>query len=387
MNDEDDSLCRLDLDMAAAALGQASRFLSNSKVISSDDVTEARYPGDQLVGASREMHMVSRLIRRLASFEVSVLITGETGSGKELIARALHNNGCRARRPFVAVSCGAIPETLIEAELFGHEKGAFTGTAGARTGYLEEASDGTLFLDEIGELTPQVQVKLLRVLQERQFSRLGSSRTIPLRARAVFATHRNLAQMVADGEFRQDLYYRVNVMTINAPPLRSRPEDIALLVPHFVRKYSHVYGKAVKGVEPDALAMLTSYNWPGNVRELENMVQHAIIMAEGARIQAADLPELFGRASEDGDSEGLDPDSDSDEIAGSAKFARLLRDYKLKLAQDALDQCNGNKTMAAQSLGISRAYLHRLLRRPSPQDSFADTFGRPASIVPLRKVV
>jgi DNA-binding NtrC family response regulator len=316
---------------------------------------------DQLVGSGAQMQIVYQLVRKIANLENSVLITGESGTGKELIARAIHNTGVRASKPFVAVSCGAIPENLIESELFGHEKGAFTGSVSQHMGFLEQVGDGTLFLDEIGELNPQVQVKLLRVLQEREFNRLGSTRNIPLRARIVLATHRDLSQMIAAGEFRQDLFYRINVMNIKAPALRRHPEDIPLLVPYFIRKYSELYRKPVESIEPDALAILQSHAWPGNVRELENVVQSAIIMADGYSIEVKDLPESF---------QGFDPqDFDEDQVP-SGSFERLLRDYKVKIALDAIQQCGGNKTAAAQSLSISRAYLHRLIRLagPSPID-------------------
>jgi len=310
---------------------------------------------DQLVGASAQMQLVYKLIRKVANLEASVLVTGESGTGKELIARAIHNTGNRSKRPFVPVSCGAIPETLIESELFGHEKGAFTGTVGTREGYFEQAGDGTLFLDEIGELKPQTQVKLLRVLQEREFSRLGANRTIPLRARVVFATHRDLAQMVAAGEFRQDLFYRINVMNIETPSLRHHPTDIPQLVQHFLQQYSELYRKPLESIEPDALALLQSYSWPGNVRELGNVMQRSIIMAEGYSIQATDLPEFF---------QELESREYDDDLP-SGSFERMLREYKIKLANDAIAQCNGNKTLAAQSLSISRAYLHRLIRQPA----------------------
>ena len=307
---------------------------------------------DHLVGSGAQMQLVYKLVRKVANLDASVLITGESGTGKELVARAIHNTGNRARRPFVAVSCGAIPDTLIEAELFGHEKGAYTGTAGSREGYLEEAGDGTLFLDEIGELNQQTQVKLLRVLQEREFNRLGATRPIPLRCRIVLATNRDLDQMVAAGEFRGDLFYRIDVLNIKVPPLHAHPEDIPLLVPHFIKKYSHSYRKPIEGIEPRALALMQAYTWPGNVRELENAVQHAIIMAEGDTIQEWDLPEALC---------DVEPqDLENDELSGS--FERQLRDFKIKLALDAIEHCNGNKTLAAQSLSISRAYLHRLIR-------------------------
>jgi len=322
-----------------------------SSVVGSD-LTENTNGLDQLTGSSAQMQLVYKLIRKVANLEASVLVTGESGTGKELIARAIHNVGSRAKRPFVAVSCGAIPDTLIEAELFGHEKGAFTGTVGTREGYLEKAGDGTLFLDEIGELKPGTQVKLLRVLQEREFCRLGSSRPIPLRARIVLATHRDLDQMVAVGEFRQDLFYRINVMNIAAPALRHHPQDLPQLAQHFLQHYSHLYRKPIESIEPDALALLQNYSWRGNVRELENVMQRSIIMAEGYSIQTTDLPESI--------QESELPECDDDLLAGS--FESLLRDYKIKLAHDAIVQCNGNKTLAAQSLSISRAYLHRLIR-------------------------
>jgi DNA-binding NtrC family response regulator len=323
---------------------------------------------DQLVGSGAQMQVVYKLVRKVANLENSVLLTGESGTGKELIARAIHNIGSRTHRPFVAVSCGAIPESLIEAELFGHEKGAFTGSVGQREGYFETAGDGTLFLDEIGELNPQIQVKLLRVLQQREFNRLGSSRNIPLRARIVLATHRDLAQMVAAGEFRQDLFYRINVMNIKAPALRRHPEDIPLLVPYFIRKYAEWYRKPIEGIEPDALAILQSYSWPGNVRELENVVQGAIIMAEGYTIEATDLPEALLT---------LDPPDFEEDQLPSGSFERLLRDYKIRLVMEAIQQCGGNKTLAAQSLSISRAYLHRLIRvaEPTPIECRVPEFG------------
>src|SRR6478736_1113543 len=194
-----------------------------------------------MIGSSPQMQRVYDLMNRVANISATVLVTGESGTGKELIANGIHRMGIRANKPFVAVCCGAIPETLIEAELFGHEKGAFTGTVGTRVGYLEQASDGTLFLDEIGELSLSTQVKLLRVLQQREFSRLGSNKLVPLKARVLFATHRNLSEMVEEGTFRRDLYYRVNVMRINIPPLRDRSEDIPLLAEHFLHQYALAY--------------------------------------------------------------------------------------------------------------------------------------------------
>jgi DNA-binding NtrC family response regulator len=310
-------------------------------------------PGcDQLIGCSARLQHVYDLIHRVTGLNAFVLITGETGTGKELIARAIHNLSERRSCPFVAVSCGAIPETLIEAELFGYEKGAFTGAVGSRKGYLEQAGQGTLFLDEIGELSPHTQVKLLRVLQERQFSRLGTSAVIPLQARVLFATHRNLTKMVDEGHFRLDLYYRVNVMGIKAPSLRDHSEDIPTLAWHFLEKYSELYRKIVTGITPAAMALLVDYSWPGNVRELENVIQKAIILTDDDTIGPEQLPDGLQRP----DLLGL-----CDSLT-SASFENQLRDYKVKLAQKAVADCNGNKTLAARSLNISRTYLHRLIK-------------------------
>ena len=307
---------------------------------------------DRLIGSSPQMLEVYDLIHRVAGINASVLVTGESGTGKELIASAIHNLGRRSSQPFIAVSCGAIPETLIEAELFGHEKGAFTGTVGARVGYLEQAAEGTLFLDEIGDLSASTQVKLLRVLQQREFSRLGSTKLLPLRARLIFATHRDLGEMVAQGTFRQDLYYRINVMRIHGPSLNERREDISEIALHFLRMYSSSYQKPMSGIEPDAMAALEAYPWPGNVRELENIVQRAIILARTTSIHIEDLPNHIVD----------DAVISMDDYQPAGSFERQLRDYKIKLAVAAVREHNGNKTLAARSLQISRAYLHRLLR-------------------------
>ena len=307
---------------------------------------------DRMLGSSPQMRQVYDLVRRVASLNASVLVTGESGTGKDLIANAIHNLGDRSGRPFVAVCCGAIPETLIESELFGHEKGAFTGAIGARVGYLEQAGEGTLFLDEIGELSQSTQVKLLRLLQQREFSRLGSNRIVPLRARLIFATHEDLGEMVAQGKFRLDLYYRINVVKIHAPSLQERPQDIPQIAMHFLRYYSEMYQKPVSEIEPAAMAMLQAYSWPGNVRELENVIQRAIIVAYGQSIREEELPA------------NIQEDSvvNISDYNPAGSFERQLRDYKVKLAETAVRENNGNKTLAARSLQISRAYLHRLIR-------------------------
>jgi len=317
---------------------------------------------DRLIGASPQMKRVYQLVRSVTDLNAAVLVTGQSGTGKELIARAIHNLGSRSSRPFVAVSCGAIPETLIEAELFGHEKGAFTGTVGAREGYFEQAGDGTLFLDEIGDLSLFTQVKLLRVLQQMEFNRLGSNRLIPLRARLIFATHRDLAHLVAEGKFRQDLYYRINVMRIESPRLQEHPEDIPLIAKHFLQKYSLSFQKPMDGFDPEAMEMLQGYSWPGNVRELENVMQRAIILSPGRTVRAADLALNL----QEDEAAGFEDVVDIGDYQPAGSFERQIHEYKVKLAISAVRENNGNKTLAARRLCISRAYLHRLIRLAGP---------------------
>ncbi len=329
------------------------RRLSKSAEQNLDGATSC----DRLIGSSDRMHRVYRRVRNVADLNAPVLITGESGTGKELIARAIHNLGSRGNQPFVAVSCGAIPETLIESELFGHINGAFTGAAGPHEGYLESAGAGTLFFDEIGELSLMTQVKLLRVLQEMEFNRLGSTRVTPLRARLIFATNQDLDKSVVEGRFRQDLFYRINVLRIQAPSLQQRPDDIPLLSRHFLRFHSARFGKPMSIIEPEAMELLLAHSWPGNVRELESVIQRAIIDAEGRSIRAQDLSlscELDG-ASEDAKI------LDIGNYLPSGSFEKQLWDYKVKLALAAVRENNGNKALAARSLGMSRAYLYRLI--------------------------
>jgi DNA-binding NtrC family response regulator len=315
---------------------------------------------DRMIGSSPKMQKIYQLIHSVTDINVSVLITGQSGTGKELVARAIHSLGNRANRPFVAVPCGAIPETLIEAELFGHEKGAYTGTVGAREGYFEQAGDGTIFLDEIAELSLFTQVKLLRVLQERQFSRLGGNRLIPLRARLIFATHQNLTEMLAQGKLREDLYYRMNVVRIETATLQEHAEDIPQIAAHFLRHYSEMYQKPMEKIDAAAMTLLQNYPWPGNVRELENVIQRTIITADGDTIYPADLPLHIQEENVIG--------IDTSLLSGS--FEQQLRDFKISLAEAAIRENHGNKTLAARSLGISRAYLHRLIRLDEPEMPF-----------------
>jgi DNA-binding NtrC family response regulator len=313
---------------------------------------------DRLIGSSARFQVVYDLISRVANLDASVLITGESGTGKELIAQAIHNLSKRKDRPFVAVSCGAIPDTLIEAELFGADKGAFTGAVANRNGYMADAECGTLFFDEIAEFSATAQVKLLRVLQEREYKRLGSNRPIPLQARLLFATHRNLLERVAEGTFREDLYYRINVMGIKAPALRDHTEDIPQLANHFLEIYSQTYLRTMTRITPSAMALLIEYEWPGNVRELENTIQRAIILSDDDTIQPQHLPPAMYHP----DLLGV-----GDALPG-ASFDDQMRDYKIKLAHAAIEECKGNKTLAARSLHISRTYLHRLIKGSAEDD-------------------
>ncbi len=313
------------------------------------------YKLSALLGRSEAMQRVFDLIRKIASARTNVLITGESGTGKELVARALHGESQRASRPFVAVNCGAIPETLIESELFGHVKGAFTGAGSAKEGLFTAAEGGTLFLDEIAELPMPMQVKLLRALQERKVKPVGGTEERPVDVRVVAATNRDLETEIASGGFRQDLYYRLNVIQVHLPPLRQRRDDIPLLIEHFVKRYAAELGKRTFAVSPEALAVLCRYDYPGNVRELENIVERAVTLETGAEIQRDALPEL-GRVS--------GTPAPPDELpAGGVELERLLADYERGIVGRALKQTGGVRKDAARLLGITfRSLRYRLAK-------------------------
>ncbi|RLB08400.1 MAG: sigma-54-dependent Fis family transcriptional regulator [Deltaproteobacteria bacterium] len=251
---------------------------------------EREYELDQIAGQSEPMQRVFELITQVAPTDSTVLITGESGTGKELVARAIHANSPRCYGPFVAVSCGALPDTLLESKLFGYEKGAFTGATHSKKGAFEMANDGTLFLDEIGDVSPKTQVDLLRVLQQREFRRLGGHKLIQTDARIIAATNRDLVKAVSERKFREDLYYRLNVISIHLPPLRERKEDIPLLTRHFIKKFAINLHKNQKAVSPEAMKLLKEYDWPGNVRELENVIERAMVIGKGKKIEPEDLP-------------------------------------------------------------------------------------------------
>jgi len=311
----------------------------------------------QLLGRSRAMQKVFELIGKIHSTRTSVLITGESGTGKELVARALHTEGSRSAAAFVAVNCGAIPDELMESELFGHMKGSFTGAHADKPGLFRQAQGGTLFLDEIGELSLGLQVKLLRALQERKVKPVGASTETEVDVRVVAATNRDLEAEVARSAFRQDLYYRLNVIEVRLPPLRQRREDVPLLVEHFVRRFTADQGKELRGLEPAAIKRLEEYDFPGNVRELENIIERAVALAPGPTIGLDDLPVLRtsgARAQPGADASAPFPDDGVD-------LDRLVYDYERGIVQKALDRAGGVRKRAAALLGISfRSLRYRL---------------------------
>lgn len=303
----------------------------------------------EIIGESEGMKKVYELIERVAEVDVNVLICGESGTGKELVARAIHGRSKRKDKPLIIVNCAAIPEGLLETELFGHEKGAFTGASSRRIGKFELADGGTIFLDEVGDMSMPLQAKILRVLQSRDFERVGGTRTIKVDVRVISATNRDLKEMVERGEFRKDLYYRLNVVQIDIPPLRERKEDIPLLVKHFIENFSAKIGKDIRGVSPKAMELLISYNWPGNVRELEHVVQRAMVVERGNTITEASLPPEIR------DAERGAPLSEL--IKGS------LEEIEVKAIKRALESAEGNKSIAARILGISRKTLFNKMRK------------------------
>jgi Nif-specific regulatory protein len=302
-----------------------------------------------MIGESEAMQDVYRFIQRVATAKSAVLICGESGTGKELAAHALHANSPRSTKPFVPINCAALTETLLESELFGHEKGAFTGAIGKKQGKLEVANEGTIFLDEIGEMTLPMQSKLLRFLQDHKIEPLGGTRSMELDVRVIAATNRNLDEAIKIGTFRADLYHRLNVVKVTMPPLRDRPEDIPLLASYFTAKYAKECKRAVAGISPEARALLQSYDWPGNVRELENAIERAVVLGSHDTIGPEDLPRRV-----------LDA---SDNTAGiGVRYHEAVKDAKRQLIMKALEQAKGNYTEAAKALGIHPNNLHRIIR-------------------------
>jgi two-component system response regulator AtoC len=366
------------------AKAMRTHMLSRRDARPEDTTVHGRF---RLVGESSAIRQVYAVVEKVADTPSTVLITGESGTGKELVARALHDNSSRHAGPFIKINCAAIPKTLMESELFGYEKGAFTGAVGSKPGRFELAHGGTLFLDEIGEIPVEMQVKLLRVLQESEFERVGGIKTIKVDVRLLTATNRDLATEIVSGSFREDLYYRLNVVPIHLPSLRERRQDIPLLVDHFITRFNERLKKQITGIDPEAVERLMAHNWPGNIRELENVIERTILFCEGPEIRTADLPGEFG---------GVPPSSSQPELpavattspnlpsaspapsaaplvgeeVGSLKEAVRVETVRVEreLIQRALDETGGNVTQAARKLQISRKSLQTKMKELGLRD-------------------
>lgn len=311
-----------------------------------------RYQFTNIIGQSGVMQEVFRSVEKVINSNVTVLLQGESGTGKELIARAIHNHSeIRKKGPFVAVNCTALPESLLESELFGHEKGAFTGAAARRVGKFESANGGTIFLDELAEMSPAIQAKLLRVLQEREFERLGGNEMVKVDIRLISATNKNLEDEVRKGNFREDLYYRVSVFPIRLPSLRERKDDIPVLAAHFLERYCKRENKTIKGIQSSALKALMTYHWPGNVRELENAIERAVVITSGNEIHLSDIPPHIATI---GQEEMIQPES---------SLPRWIEKLEEDVMRRTLLECEGNISQAAKKLGIGRATIYRKAKK------------------------
>ena len=327
-------------------LGEENRYLREE--------IDVQYNFGEIVGRSPGMLDIFDRIKKVADSASSVLIYGESGTGKELVARAIHTHSSRSEGPFVKVNSGALVEGLLESELFGHEKGAFTGAIRRKKGKFELADRGSIFLDEIGDVSPAMQIKLLRVLQEREFERVGGEETITVDVRVIAATHRDLRERVRDEKLREDLYYRLNVIPIHLPPLRERPEDIPDLAQHFLKKKGMEMSRGIEGIEENAMNILVNYNWPGNVRELENVIERAVVLCDAERIGASDLPLM------------IDEPHTEESLAlpkGRLPLNRMLEDLERQLIERALEEAKGVKTKTAEILGIKTSALYYKLEK------------------------
>jgi two-component system response regulator AtoC len=329
-----------ELDILVRKAAEKGRLIRQNVVLR--DRLDPPAPGGGIITASLKMQEILRLIDRVAPTDSTVLVLGESGTGKELVARAIHDHSPRASQAFVAIHCGALPREVLESELFGHEKGAFTGAVNAKPGLIELADSGTLFLDEIGEMEPESQVKVLRVLETRSFFRVGGTRSRTVDMRLVAATNRDLGEAIRKGEFRQDLFYRINTISVTLPPLRERPEDVRVLAEYFIDQYAH-YGR--KRLAPEALTRLEAYHWPGNVRELQHVIQRGAILGAGEVLQPADLP----------------PEIQHGDPAPSAPAAGSLESMERQHIVATLKQVNGHRGKAATLLGIDPKTLYRKL--------------------------
>jgi len=316
-----------------------------------------RYHFENLVGKSKPMQRIFDLIRKVANTKTTVLITGETGTGKELVAKAIHYNSGRKNGPFISVNCGALAESLLDSELFGHEKGSFTGAVALRKGRFELADKGTLFLDEVSEMSPALQVKLLRVLQEKEFERVGGTKTIKTDVRIITASNKDLKEEIEAGRFREDLYYRLNVVHVHLPPLRERTTDIPLLVAHFLKKYTKEMGKGELKVTPETLNILYNYSWPGNVRELENVIERAVVLCSEEEIKPEHLPEHLREQDTSVHAEIFR------HLPPNLKLPEILEEIEARFIKHALVQNNFVQAKAARTLGITKSLLQYKIKR------------------------
>ena len=329
------------------------RLVKENRLLS--EALSDRYRYGNIIGKSKPMLKIYDLISKVAQSRASILITGSSGTGKELIAKAIHYNSPRKERPFISINCGALTETLLESELFGHERGAFTGAVSMKKGRFELADGGTLFLDEIGEMPPSLQVKLLRVLQEMEFERVGGTKGIKVDVRVLSASNRDIKEDVTNNLFREDLFYRLNVIHIEVPPLRERIEDIKLLVKYFIEKYRKDEGKNEIELSPEAWKVLFNYSWPGNVRELENIVERAVVLHSGGLISVEDLPSEVS-----GDQEDLDIDRF---IPYDVPLQKTLEDIEEKLIRRALSRCDNIQSHAAELIGITKSLIQHKMKK------------------------
>ena len=344
---------KVNLAMGYQSLSDANRRLSRENEMLRAE-TAQEYDLSEIVGASPAMQEIFARVKKIARSDSSVLVTGESGTGKELIARAVHFQSGRAAQPFIKVNCSALAEGVLESELFGHEKGSFTGAVKRKLGRFELADKGTIFLDEIGDISPVIQLKLLRVLQEREFERVGGNQTIRVDVRFVCATNRNLLDEIQAGRFRDDLYYRVNAVPLHLPPLRERPEDIPSLVEHFLHKLRGRTKKEVRGLAPDALEALRRHSWPGNIRELENVIEQAMVLCDSDTLDVADLPLFSSAASKKNDVAA---------ILGQKPLPDILEDIERDLIQAAYQRAGQVKTETARLLGIKTSALYYKLEK------------------------
>jgi transcriptional regulator with GAF, ATPase, and Fis domain len=345
-NPEDLEVVRVMLSQAAGTIRRALLQEEEIHRLQARLETSGQFSG--IVGKDPRMQVIYGLIEDIAPTEATVLIQGESGTGKELVARAIHKLSPRQDKPFIVINCSAYPATLIESELFGHEKGAFTGAIRQKSGRFEQAHGGTVFLDEIGEIPLSAQIKLLRVLQTQKFERVGGEKTVAVNVRILAATNKNLLEEVKNGNFREDLYYRLNVIPIHLPPLRERRNDIPLLARHFLERFAAAQGKRIVEFSPEAMRLILDYAWPGNVRELENIVEHATVLAKSGRIEALDLPAALHTVA-------VSP--------GETRAPSTIVEHEKKLLREALEGCGWNKKEAARRLGISRSTLYDKIRR------------------------